>query len=336
MSSRHARIDWSGTEFGVTDQSLNGTDLNGRRLERAERSPLRDGDEIGIGPFRMQVSDPGAGAPEPRPVPVADPATSRAAPAASRAAPSDRFTLSLDELIGPEAPPERTPPPRVLPTFGAVPPTAVIDDFPTSRVVRVPPAAPPPPLPAEEAEPHWLSGADSPTADAEILLAAFWRGLGIGAPNAPTPAMMEEIGLTLHESLVGVGAMPTTQGHENPLANGVRDIRRHLNEPQLRLAEHVRAVFAAGQARAVAVQAAVSRAANGLADTLSARAIEERLDKAVRPRMPVFRRAELWRQFRALETEIRDAALHRFHRDLGERLPEARRLLVDGKRGEGE
>jgi hypothetical protein len=178
----------------------------------------------------------------------------------------------------------------------------------------------PPPQRREAAPALWVAGAEQQSADPAVLLAAFWRGLGIGAPHAPTPAMMEEIGLAMHEALVGVGAMAGADGRENPLANGVRDIRQHLGAPQPRLAEHVRAAFAAGQARVAAITAAVGAAATGLADSLSARAIEERLSGTIRRRTPLFRRAELWRQFRALEGEVRDAALHRFHQDLAQRL----------------
>lgn len=367
VSSRHARIDFDGQGFGLTDQSMNGTDINGKRMTRAERVPLHGGDEIRIGPFRVQVTGIGASL-----VPGGAAKPGLVAPG-SGAADDGRFTMSLDDLIGDAGPAARSG--RAMPSFGdsagpASGPTSgpsFADTATTRAPARVvsPTFEPPNDLPPLRAEPPdgpmpefaapkfavpefavpelpvspqrelpvspqqelpgagavaWVSDADRATSDPAVLLAAFWRGLGIGAPNRPTPAVMEEIGLALHEALVGVAAIPGADGRENPLANGVRDIRGQLNAATPRLAEHVRAAFAAGQARVAATQAAVARAAGGLADSLSARAIERRLEQSVRPRMPLLRRAELWRQFKALEGDVRDAALHRFEEDLAERL----------------
>jgi predicted component of type VI protein secretion system len=344
VSSRHARIDWDGTAFGLTDQSMNGTDLNGRRLQSAERVPLHAGDDIRIGSFHLLVSDaedPTGGAAlehgtRPGMGPLFDLPSGqsvqamgrpRGAPAAGDA-PGDRFTMDLNDLIG--TPPEA--PPRPVARFGDVVPQATAPlptaplptaPLPTAPLPTAPlPAAPLPALPAEvlPAEPpaRWEPESEASPADPQALLAAFWRGLGVGAPHAPTPQMMEAIGLAMHEALVGIAAIPGADGQENPLRNGVRDIRRHLGAPQPQLAEHVRAAFAAGQARVASIHAAVGQAALGLAESLSARAIEARLAAAVRSRL--FRRAALWRYFRALESEVRDAALHRFHTDLAERL----------------
>ena len=51
VSRRHAEITRSGTDYTVRDAgSLNGTYLN---RERVEESPLRDGDELQIGSFKL-------------------------------------------------------------------------------------------------------------------------------------------------------------------------------------------------------------------------------------------------------------------------------------------
>jgi len=51
VSRRHAEIVRTGTEYAVRDTgSLNGTYLN---RERVEEAPLRDGDELQIGSFKL-------------------------------------------------------------------------------------------------------------------------------------------------------------------------------------------------------------------------------------------------------------------------------------------
>lgn len=51
VSRRHAEITRTGSEFGIVDQrSLNGTYLNG---ERVDRGTLVNGSEVRIGKFRM-------------------------------------------------------------------------------------------------------------------------------------------------------------------------------------------------------------------------------------------------------------------------------------------
>jgi hypothetical protein len=64
-----------------------------------------------------------------------------------------------------------------------------------------------------------------------------------------------------------------------------------------------------------------------MADSLLAQAVEGRLSASVRTSWPWLRRSELWRQFEALEPELREAAETRFRKDMNERIRgEPRRL----------
>lgn len=92
ISSVHCRIEQDGCDWRLTDSSTNGTWLNGAALTREAAVPLRAGDELALGRYRIRVSE------RTTPQPAADPwATARPAPA-PRAA---DWT-----------PPERTAPPR--------------------------------------------------------------------------------------------------------------------------------------------------------------------------------------------------------------------------------
>lgn len=57
VSSKHARVERGGRSWRLVDLgSAGGTFLNGERLDTQSPAPLRDGDSIDIGPFRIRFS----------------------------------------------------------------------------------------------------------------------------------------------------------------------------------------------------------------------------------------------------------------------------------------
>lgn len=54
VSSRHCRVDWHDGAYVLTDTSSNGTLLNGLRVSASAR--LADGDQVEIGPYRLDVA----------------------------------------------------------------------------------------------------------------------------------------------------------------------------------------------------------------------------------------------------------------------------------------
>lgn len=53
VSKQHARVTCTGSECVVEDLSMNGTLLNGRRIDPRQQVTLRHGDQIGVGPFLL-------------------------------------------------------------------------------------------------------------------------------------------------------------------------------------------------------------------------------------------------------------------------------------------
>jgi len=299
VSSQHARIEWDGQGFVVIDQSRNGTELNGERLVKGQRRRIVPGDALTFCGWRVVAQMPGA------------------SDAASVPAALPRFDLSLADLVGPAAPPPPPAPPAVMPAPQLGPRFSFAQATP-------PAPEPPPAAAAAPPEPPRASEAEGE------LLAAFWRGFGL-LPATATPALMEELGRALREACAEAARF--LQGadgpqRDNPLGRGTRGLREVLDDPRPRLAEPLRAALGEPMRREAALHEAVEQAATRMAESLSARAVQARLAASVRSTWPWRRRAELWRQFEALEGELREAAENRFRKDLAARMRGETRLLT--------
>lgn len=55
VSKHHCAIEKQGDGYRLVDNSTNGTTVNGRPVDRNTGHTLRDGDEIGVGPYRFKV-----------------------------------------------------------------------------------------------------------------------------------------------------------------------------------------------------------------------------------------------------------------------------------------
>lgn len=328
VSSQHARVERDADSFVIIDQSMNGTDLNGERLVKGQRRRIAVGDVIGLCGWRIAVleNEPGLAVTPSRamaPAASPQPLPSFAAAAETQPAPArPRLDLTLAELVGRSAPPMPAPPPPV-----DAPALAHLDTLlPPSVAPSPPPPSPQPvaPTPAEGA---------SPDASPSDLLAAFWRGLGV-APSRATPALMEELGHAMHEAWVEAGrASPPPGGSEDTIPTapraGLRGLRAVLDSTETpRFAEALRAALAEPARREAILRDAAEQAASRMAESLSAQAVESRLSASVRTTWLRRRGAELWRQFQALEPELREAAETRFRKDLNERLRSETRLLT--------
>ncbi len=326
VSSQHARIERDPDGFVIIDQSMNGTDLNGERLVKGQRRRIAPGDALSLCGWTITVldNDPGmatapARADRPAATPHALPSFAGASEAQHPVA-RPRLDLTLADLVGRSAPSMPLAPPKV-----DSPGLTQLDDF-------LPPDPAPVPAPPQPSATPAASVTADPDARSSEMLAAFWRGLG-AAPSCATPALMEEFGRAVHEAWVEAGrSAPSPGGIEDATPSapraGLRGLRAVLDSPEApRFAEALRTALAEPARREAILRDAAEHAAARMAESLSAHAIELRLSASVRSGWP-WRRAALWRQFQALEQELREAAETRFRRDLNERLRSETRLLT--------
>lgn len=299
VSSRHARVEWTGSAFTIQDESLNGTELNGVRLVRGQATPVAAGDTIRAAGWRIAVSAADA------------PGTVAADPAGDRGRALPRFDLSLSDLVGPEltgpdAPRLRAMPPR-------------LDALPDLSDLVAPRAAPDPPPPGPPPEPPSPPRTEAlPALDTENeALAAFWRGFGIAPPRPCPPALMEELGRALRDACAEAAALLQSEGErDNLLAAGPPGQRELLSGAHPGLSAALRAALSVPSRREQAMRDAALEAASRMAASLSAGALEKRLSASSRPGLFGSRRAALWRQFAALEEDLREAAEGRFRKDM--------------------
>lgn len=392
VSSYHARIDCLNGAFWLTDQSSNGTYVNGSpaRLIKHQRYPLTDGDIIKIGMFALTVGTgmsgsrlaepqfPAAGELGGAAASLADPLAlfaSSGSAALSQGAPESLEQYShgaadhIDQLLGDLFPASQ---PAALPRFEA--PTAepggagilataggqtntdgqrdaeAISQSAVSggagpagdmlAVIAAEVADLTPALRRDEV-PNRDYGTALAADTAVSALAAFWCGLGI-IPRSLSATdlvdVMADLGAAFREAADGLAQMalnqaPQLNAQSNPLLTGHPGLRRAIEEGGPHgtpLSEAVRDVLTQLAARDLVCQEAVQAGVKGMAQSLSARALEARLGATITTSWPRARRAELWRMFSLLEADLLALAELRFREDFQERL---RRPAATPERG---
>jgi len=164
VSLQHCRIDFADGHYGITDQSTNGTYLNGagEPLPKGERRPLEVGDRFRVGRFQITTEAPMPDTPdaplalvEPATSPLLDPPWALNEPPAERAQQSDAVLRGtngkhtserLERLLS-----------DLIPDAGATPRNRRLDCdlalFPRSSPAEPAPAVPPDVPPVALAEP---------------------------------------------------------------------------------------------------------------------------------------------------------------------------------------
>ena len=235
ISSHHAYIELVEGVYYLVDTSANGTVVGARELARGDRCPLKEGDQLAIGEFRLTVSLRVSAPPEAEaPLPVHQPAppAPSPAPAPAPAPPEPAVAPPIDDFfVPPKTVPEAAPPAanpipenwweeEAQPKAHETPPAAE-----PLRPVEHPvgPAEPAPQKPAPDA--LLLSGSH-PQAQAPEQPAAgtgdLFAAIGVD-PSSVTPGLSTALGQVLR--IVVQGMLDTLRARADLKTSSVSNAR---------------------------------------------------------------------------------------------------------------